>query len=852
MVSWYDDGHVSGYDGPTGARLLTKYVLGSPGCVNLNGVTRSHHNLVQYTTYADGISAIAPINFNPGDVSAASGRRLTASMFVAEASAFSGTPTPTQVLASPGVKVYRAVNSTTTNGEISLVIPGPRPSALSPDTKYWVLVVPTSVASMSSTPSVANDQPVGTLDNIGRGVSLWTNRTSTAPTITSPTSGLSVGTGTTLTLSVAVGDLDAVGTADNAYRDLAGIEVQYSRKPTVDDPSPPWYPLPMVNNSSDAEDGWYIDGSTANHTGQASYTFWLNLTIPLKTGAQAPNTAHIPSGDWRLRARTFDYGHPYPNDVVPLGGSAPSYIDPNQMAAAGNASPWSDTISIYVAAQCPPPIPLSPTNNLAVIAGNPVTLSWRFRSTNTPPYHQVYRTVQIRPAGGAWTTLVDHVSSSSELNVTGYPLTAGVQYEWRVRVMDNGAPPETSEWSEIAQFWVVAAPQSGTSILPVDTIDGATLGCGRHRAFIYRRGGKRRVGEITNFSHLDWSRVRDDISTAEVHVVDWGPDEGTLLKYLQTWAYELVIYRENGYTSDRVWEGPITKLTYESDRVVISARDVMAYAYRRIIREKMSDAGSNGGDTVVSRATRVMQQAFAPDDPNILAYLTPFSPGDSAMQYRSTPAYSRTAFEEIDDMAANAGLDYVAVGRAVILWGTRNRIGTLPEFRDADLGNTPIVSEYGMQFANRYAVSDGNGIYGVADHLDESEEDETYGLVEMLSSTWASDSEVDTGTYTQQGIATMIESFTEYAERSIEDRYPPPVVVRVPDNTSVNPGAVISIQHLVPGVVIPLRSNSTLREVKANQKLDSVRVIEESGTETVSITLSPFNRDDAAVEGVEE
>jgi len=152
-----------------------------------------------------------------------------------------------------------------------------------------------------------------------------------------------------------------------------------------------------------------------------------------------------------------------------------------------------------------------------------------------------------------------------------------------------------------------------------------------------------------------------------------------------------------------------------------------------------------------------------------------------------------------------------------------------------------------MSFANRYVVSDGNGVYGEATRLDASGNDETYGLVEMLSSTWASDSESDTGTYTQAGLETVKASFREFAERSIADRNPPPVVVRVPDNTTVNPDAVISIQHLVPGVVIPLRSTSTLRTVVASQKLDSVKVVEEGGKETVSITLSPFSRDDAAI-----
>lgn len=452
----------------------------------------------------------------------------------------------------------------------------------------------------------------------------------------------------------------------------------------------------------------------------------------------------------------------------------------------------------------------------------------------------------------AFTARMDDVSliGSPVVSTDGFILGETNNYEWRVRVRDEDDPAVLSNFSEPARFWVVPAANSGeVNPLPADTIDGATLGCGTHRVFVYRRGGKERVGEIRNMSYIDWGRVRDDISTSKIEVSGWDVDCGNLLSLLESWAYEIVILRDNGYSVDRVWEGPITLLTYEVDSVTIHAKDVMGYVYRRNIRQQMNDRVL--GASVVDRARRILQNAFAPDDPNVLAYLNPIETAEVPQQYRSTPAYSRTAFEEVDDMAANAGLDYTALGRSILLWGTRYRLGTLPEFRDEDLGAPPIVSEYGMQMANHYTVSDGNGVYGSADRLDENGVDPKYGLVEMLSSTWASESEADSGTYTQEGLETIRKSFEAFAERSIADRYPPPVIVRVPDNTTLNPDAVVSIQQLVPGVIIPLRSIGTLRKVVADQKLDSIKVVEQNGRETVSITLSPFSYDDTEAEGEE-
>lgn len=470
----------------------------------------------------------------------------------------------------------------------------------------------------------------------------------------------------------------------------------------------------------------------------------------------------------------------------------------------------------------------------------PIALSGTVPPGATQVAVQVSAVVSGTLAQALWmddVSLIGHAST----NLDSFTLEATTHYEWRVQVMDTDGV--ISSYSQSAFFWVVDAPATNdVRPVPANTIEGATLGCGTHRVFVYRRGGQTRVGEIGKISHVDWSRVRDDISTSKIVVSGWDVDCGNLLAKLQTWAYEIVIFRDNGYSVDRVWEGPITLLTYEKDKVTIQAKDVMGYAYRRILKQAMNDIAD--GKVVTARAAQVLQNAFAPDDPNVLGYMQVLAKSDDAKVYRSTPAYSRTAFEEVDDMAANAGLDYTAVGRAILLWDTSHRIGTLPEFTDEDLGAPPIVSEYGMSMANRYVVSDGNGLWGEATRLDADGNDTTYGLVEMLSSTWASDSTADTGTYTQAGIETMIASFASAAERSISDRYPPPVVVRVPDNTTLNPSATISIQQLVPGVGIPLRSVGTLRKVFALQKLDSITVTEESGNETITITMSPFNSDE--------
>lgn len=875
MVSWYRDGYVGGYGRAVGTGIFPTravysalhYRLASPGTVDLNGVTRLQYYIEFYSlVYGNG-----RFIYDAADVAANPGRRLSGTSYLAPASAFSDgyTPTPAEIK-DEAAQITRGTSATgppeylTAAGNIELNFFHNNGQTWDPNEKWWYLIAPTSHLA-GGDPSA--DTPVGDINVNGRSLSLWTNRTPAAPVITVPSGQVTTFAGSTIGMTFSPRDPDRIATfpgdvGPTDFADVAGAQIQFSARPSEADPDPEWTDLPIVNAAGSAlGEGWYIEDATAANTGAEQ--FWRTFSMQIKCGDatdMTPGIGHLPAGNWRIRVRTFDYGHGRPDadDAHPFLDPVPPLTDYTGLYTPDtypedNTSPWSESTNIFVTAQVPAPVPLSPKGSTALIEGESVTLMWQYRNTYDPPYAQAERTIQIRRVGETdWTTLVfEDASASPSYLITGYDLVSGNQYEWRVQVTDTSGL--TSEFSESAFFWIVPEPGSGGTIPnPGEMIEGATLGCGAHRIEVYRRGGETRVGTISNISSVEWNRVRDDISDSKIVVSGWDIDCGNLLASLKTWAYEIVIFRDNGFRTERVWEGPITLLTYEVDKVTIHAKDVMAYAYRRIIKQAMSDSGNSptAGATVVNRAMRILLNTLAPDDPNVLAYLQVLAQPDDATQYRSTPAYSRTAFEEIDDMAANAGLDYTAIGRAILLWGTKHRIGTLPEFRDKDLGSPPIVSEYGMSMSNVYAVSDGNGIYGEANRLDEDGKDETYGLVEVLSSTWASDSASESGTYTQAGIETIKASFAAAAERSIGDRYPPPVVVRVPDNTRLHPDVVISIQQLVPGVVVPLRSTGTLRTVVATQKLDAVKVIERGGEETITITLSPFSRDD--VEIVEE
>lgn len=432
------------------------------------------------------------------------------------------------------------------------------------------------------------------------------------------------------------------------------------------------------------------------------------------------------------------------------------------------------------------------------------------------------------------------------LTVPADYLVPGYTYEWQVRTYDRiGGLP--SEWSDPRRFIAIATPGSAAEPLPISavTVPQGSLGCGVYRAFIYEQGGRRRLGEVDPIETLKFSRLRDDISQATAVSTGFSVDCGAFYGQIHTWVHELVVFRDGV----RVWEGPITRLSYTADGLEIEAKDVMAYLYRRILRQGYNDAyrlvkkGVGGKPdeylgllSVVKRASMLVAQGLASHDPNVLPYLTAITFPDDARESRVVTDWSRSAWEEIDDLAATAGLDYTTVGRRIILWDTHRAIGRLPELRDGDFSDSPIVTEYGMQLANFFAVTNGSGIAGFAVAKGGIQ---GYGPVEQLASSYNDSAAASGDALTPAAMAAAQSSMTEQAQRNIAGRWPAPLVVRIPDNTTMSPKAGVGFQQLIPGVWLPLRSTRTPREVMQWQKLDSVSVEVEKGDEKVKVVFSP-------------
>lgn len=360
------------------------------------------------------------------------------------------------------------------------------------------------------------------------------------------------------------------------------------------------------------------------------------------------------------------------------------------------------------------------------------------------------------------------------------------------------------------------------------------LSCEQHTAYIYDRGGRRKIGMLDPLVRVKWARTRDDISEATVWVASPGPECAKMLGMVEAGRHELVIFRGN----KRVWEGPIMLPTYSGPNVSIKAHDVMFYTTRTAMHNEYDNRYPNNG-LVLDRVKRIMTAELARKealDPPIyvlphVQYIYASSDGvtDAKTAARTLP-YQYTVFQHVDNYAARGGLDYTVVGRRIIFFDVHQRIGQTAQITGDDFIGDPIISQYGAELATRVIMTDGKGVWGAAGGTDPF-----YGEWEVLHQAYDEQSAAVDGT----DPPTRAE-LEDQAKRSLLQGKVPPLVVRVPDNTRLNPNGTLTMDDLVPGTWIPLSASLPGRTLVQMQKLDKMSVEETAGEgEVIKVTLSP-------------
>lgn len=356
------------------------------------------------------------------------------------------------------------------------------------------------------------------------------------------------------------------------------------------------------------------------------------------------------------------------------------------------------------------------------------------------------------------------------------------------------------------------------------------LNCEIHTAYIYDRGGTSRLFQVDPLTSVEWERLRDDISHANVTLVNPGPDCQRQMLKVHPNRMELVIFRGK----ERVWEGPISRIAWHQDRIEIEAKDVMHYAYRTVMRAEYKNAHPNV-QTTIQRALNILGGELARkealDPPiNVLPFVTAYTTATDAETSKSTVPYESTVFDDIDAMAWRSGMDYTVLGRRILLFDTHTVFYTTKPVTEEDFLSEIIVTQYGMEGATHAAVTSSTGVVGTV-----GANDPFYGEWEILDSAYNEDGTTD------PTLAALISQ----AQRNLDGRNPVPMHVRVPDGSQLNPNGSLTLADLVPGARIPLRATLLTLKVAQMQKLDRVVVTEDGEAgEKIAVTLYPASLND--------
>lgn len=360
--------------------------------------------------------------------------------------------------------------------------------------------------------------------------------------------------------------------------------------------------------------------------------------------------------------------------------------------------------------------------------------------------------------------------------------------------------------------------------------------------------------ELTGVLSVTWERVLDDFSEARINFRPARGDDccgklkprfdrqGNLIQPgVWPWAHELVLYR-NG---ELVWQGPVfgvdeTVMPDEStDHIQIVARDFIGWLDRRVVHNDLWLNDTTYQLTYIAR--RIVEDAFQPDDPNVLQYLTVL-PSPEKLGKRTVRKWEARSGDELRDIA-RAGLDFTCVGRAILIKpAKRDETLTTIVLRAQDFQSGIEIRVVGSE-----AATAGIAVGGVTTDGDPGVPQEN---IPPAKAYWPPTGVVD-------GFFGLIENWTQsegvldegylrwIAQQKVLEGFPPPTTLSVPADAGLSPDAPVSIHHLVPSTYFTILVEGTCRSLRQYMRLSHLRVSwAAEQPEQVGVTFIPGNLDD--------
>ena len=220
------------------------------------------------------------------------------------------------------------------------------------------------------------------------------------------------------------------------------------------------------------------------------------------------------------------------------------------------------------------------------------------------------------------------------------------------------------------------------------------LGEGALTAYLYDRGGERRIAQFEKVTKGTWERVLDDIS--EASIVAMTPAGNDWHGQIRSWRHELVIYRD----AERVWEGPIYRVIFGRGFVNVLARDVLAWTNRRSHRGRFT-----GPTNAVEEGKQAVLDAMLFDDPNVTPWIEtrPLNAPTIQTAMNAADGYYWDGIGDIVDQ----GVHVTAVGRRIVFWPATTMLSKTAPLDSDDLSDDVTVIEDGLSLSTRAVLTGG-------------------------------------------------------------------------------------------------------------------------------------------------
>ncbi|MER6610238.1 hypothetical protein ABT282_31090 [Streptomyces sp. NPDC000927] len=373
------------------------------------------------------------------------------------------------------------------------------------------------------------------------------------------------------------------------------------------------------------------------------------------------------------------------------------------------------------------------------------------------------------------------------------------------------------------------------------------LGCAsRYTARIHERGGGREfvVPLMDELVDVSWSRTINDVSTASVTLSRAAHGQSCCLEIrdVHPWMHELTIYRDG---TDLVWQGPVHRVRYRRDSVVIEAQDVfgwverLANTYRVGYTAKKADKEGRRTGTIAYIAKNHLRlnlsdtSMAAKDYPRILDYMVVREDGlpvvkvekDGSDDKAIWAAYMGDIFREW----SKRGLTWTTIGRTLLLRGFPSQ-KTIPIARlDMShlIGDVEVIRDGSQATTHAFATT-------------QDQQDVSKGKTLRFGHNGTAYGRLDTIVEIQEEKPRDLDLLNA-AKREVAGRYPAPVVVQLPSNAQLSTEAPLTMRKLVPGERVDLYGDDLCLDMAQGFAISDVEVTWSGDQEKVGISLVPLD-----------